>query len=63
MAKYNIVAYPHAKQYGTIEIPNNVPEGKVDDYIKENWEKIQFNEPELDYFCVGFDKELVEGEK
>lgn len=58
--KYSVVAYPYARQYGTIEVPDNVPEAKVDDYIKENWEKIQFNEPDLDYFCVDFDTEKVE---
>lgn len=57
--KYSIVAYPYAKQYGTIEIPDSVPEEEVDSYIETYWEKIKFEEPELDYAGTDFEREKV----
>lgn len=57
--KYSIVAYPYAKQYGTIEVPDNVPEEEIDSYIETYWEKIKFEEPELGYAGTDFERERV----
>lgn len=57
--KYSVVAYPYAKQYGMIEIPDNVPEEEIDSYIETYWEKIKFEEPELDYAGTDFEREVA----
>lgn len=57
--KYSIVAYPYAKQYGTIEIPDSVPKEEIDSYIETYWEKIKFEEPELDYASTDFERERI----
>lgn len=57
--KYSIVAYPYAKQYGTIEVPDNVPEEEIDSYIETYWEKIKFEEPELDYAGTDLERERI----
>lgn len=58
--KYRITAFPYAIQYGTIEVPDDVPEEEIDNYIETYWEKIEFEEPELDYSNTDFDKEKEE---
>lgn len=58
--KYRITAFPYATQYGTIEVPDNIPEEEIDSYIETYWEKIEFEEPELDYSNTDFDKEKEE---
>ena len=55
--KYKITAYPYAIQYGTIEVPDSVPEEEIRHYIEGNWGEIKFGEPELDYSGTDFDKE------
>lgn len=55
--KYKITAYPYAVQHGTIEVPDNVPEEEIDSYIETYWEKIKFEEPELDYAGTDFERE------
>ena len=55
MSKYLITAFPYATQYGKLEIPDDVDE--VKEYIKDHWDDIQFDEPELDYCGTDFDYE------
>lgn len=55
--KYIVRAYPFALQYGTIEIPDDVPEGELNEYIETHWENIKFDEPELDYTGTDFEYE------
>lgn len=55
MSKYLITAFPYATQYGRLEIPDDVEE--VKEYIKDHWNEIQFEEPELDYCGTDFDYE------
>jgi len=49
---YWIVASPYATQYGTIVVPDNV---EPEEYIKEHWDEIDFDEPELDYAGTDFE--------
>lgn len=58
--RYHITASPYATQYGTIEVPDTVPENEVDEYIELHWGDIKFDEPELDY--AGTDYEIEKGE-
>lgn len=57
--KYRITAYPYAIQHGTIEVPDNIPEEDVDMYIEEYWNKIKFEEPDLDYTDTDFERERI----
>ena len=57
MKQYHITAYPYAKQTGTIFVPAGVPDEEIDDYIIEHWDKINFDDPELDYTGTDFDAE------
>lgn len=57
--KYSIVAYPYAKQYGTIEVPDYIPKEDIDTYIEDCWNEIKFEEPELDYHGTDFERERV----
>lgn len=51
----NVTAYPYAVQYGTIEVPKELNEDDVNDYLFEHWNEIKFGEPELDYAGTDFD--------
>lgn len=51
----NVTAYPYAVQYGTIEVPKELNEDDVKDYLYEHWNEIKFGEPELDYVGTDFD--------
>ena len=54
MAKtYLVTAFPYAVQNGKITVPDDVID--VNKYIKNHWNGIEFNEPDLDYFGTDFD--------
>lgn len=56
MAKtYLVIAYPYATQSGTITVPDNTND--VNEYIKDHWDDIEFDEPDLDYCGTDFDIE------
>lgn len=57
--KYSIVAYPYARQYGVIEVPDHIPEEDIDVYIAEHWGEIKFEEPDLDYTDTDFIKKKL----
>lgn len=61
--KYKITAYPYAIQHGVVNVPDNVPEEDIDDYLTEHWGDIKFDEPDLDYAGTDFDKAQVKEEK
>lgn len=52
MREVHITAYPYAAQTGIIEVPDGVDAEK---YIKEHWNEVTFDEPELDYCGTDFD--------
>ena len=48
-----VAAYPYVTQYGKIDVPDNVED--IKEYISDNWDDIDFDEPELDYEGCAFD--------
>ena len=59
MAKtLSITASPYATQYGTIKVPDNLPESEYKSYVNEHFGEIKFGEPDLDY--AGTDLEIDE---
>ena len=60
MKEITIIAYPYATQTGSLMIPDNLNEQEARQYISDNWDNIQFNEPELDYCGTDFDFDLDE---
>lgn len=58
MARYMVTAFPYATQQGPIYVPDEVVktgEEKVREYISNNWNNIEFGEPDLDYAGTDFD--------
>jgi hypothetical protein len=51
----NVTAYPYAVMNGTIEVPANVPDDELDDYVREHFDKVEFGEPQLDFAGTDFD--------
>ncbi len=58
MKTLGITASPYATQYGTIKVPDDLPEDKYKSYVDDHFDKIKFNEPDLDY--AGTDLEIEE---
>ena len=54
MYRVDVVAYPYATVWGRINVPDDVEE--IYDYVREHWDEIDFEEPDLD-FC-GIDYEV-----
>lgn len=49
-----ITAYPFAMQYGRIDIPDDITDPEeARTYIINNWDDIDFDEPDLDYEGCG----------
>lgn len=48
-----ITFYPYATQTATLDIPEDVDD--VNEYIREHWSEIEFDEVELDYCGTDFD--------
>lgn len=59
MNEYEVVAYPYAVQYGTVNVPDTVKPEDVDDYITEHWNDIKFGEANLDYAGTDFEATFV----
>lgn len=58
MKKAYITAFPYATQEGTLEIPENIKTlKKTEEYIREHWNDIDFNDVDLDYAGTDFDFE------
>lgn len=55
METVGVVAYPYARQYGEIQVPEGLSEEEKTEYIKEHWDEIKFGEPDLDYCGTDFD--------
>ena len=55
MKQYRVTAYPYATQTGIISVPASVGDDDIYDYITEYWNKIKFDEPELDYAGTDFE--------
>ena len=51
----SITAYPYAHQEGTLEIPTDLTEDEVREYVKDHFDDIDFDEVELDYVGTDFD--------
>lgn len=47
MKTYNFTASPYATQSGTITVPDDVT--VTEDYIRDHWNEVKLNEPDLDY--------------
>ena len=55
-----VTAYPYAVQYGKIRVPEDVALGseeEIKNYIRDNFNDIVFESPELDYAGTDFDIE------
>jgi len=60
MLEYEVVAYPYAIQYGTINVPDTVKPEDVKNYIEGNWGDIKFEKPvDLDYEGTDFEATFV----
>lgn len=56
--RYRVDAYPYARQTGSVEVPDNVPEDKAMEWIQENWDKVKFSDDlDLDYAGTDFEIE------
>lgn len=55
METIGVTAYPYARQYGEIQVPEGLDEKEKMEYIKEHWNEIKFGEPDLDYCGTDFD--------
>ena len=51
-----VTAYPYATQFGKIEIPDDIDDKDVRDYLSEHFDEIKFEEPELDYCGCDFEE-------
>ncbi len=60
MAVAYITASPYATQEGTLTIPDNLSEEEANKYVKDHWNDIQFNEPDLDYAGTDFELSVEE---
>ena len=50
-----VTAYPYATVNGSIRVPDNLKTyEEVRDYLISNWNKIRFDEPDLDYEGTDF---------
>ena len=58
MKVLEITATPYATQYGTIEVPDDLPEEDYKKYVTEHFDDIKFGEPDLDY--AGTDLDISE---
>ena len=47
MKIYDFTATPYATQHGTITVPDDVV--VTEDYIRDHWNEVKLDEPELDY--------------
>ena len=54
-----IAVRPHAVMYGYLLVPAELEGSSVDNYIRENWSKISFGEPEYSVFGKAFTIEDV----
>jgi hypothetical protein len=54
-----VTVYPYASQEGTIQVPDDIPEEKVGQYIHDHFNDIALGEVSLDYkgTDIEFDKE------
>ena len=57
--KVSVEAYPYACVHGEIDVPDDMEEYKIKQYVFEHWENIEFGEPDLDY--AGTDFEIEKG--
>lgn len=53
--RYWVQAYPFASQDGYIDVPADIPANKVENYIRENFDDIEFEEPDLHYGGTEFE--------
>lgn len=60
---YSVTAYPYATQFGTIEVPADVDEENVRDWIEEHFDEIDFSSPELDYCGTDFDVDIADDDE
>ncbi len=58
---YWITAHPYANQEGCIEVPAEIQDDEVQDWIENHFENIKFEEAQLDYRGADFEygRELV----
>lgn len=52
-----VTATPYTTQYGTIDVPADLPEERYEAYVREHFGEIKFNEPSLDYAGTDIDIE------
>ena len=58
MKRYSVTALPFATQNGSIWVPDEIVkkgEEHVREYISDNWNDIDFSDPDLDYCGAAFD--------
>lgn len=58
MKRYSVTAFPYATQDGSIWVPEEIVkkgEKHVREYISDNWNDIDFSDPDLDYAGTDFD--------
>lgn len=51
----SVTGYPYATTSGDIEVPDDVKDEELHDYIKEHFDEISFGEPDLDYCGTDFE--------
>ncbi len=51
----HIRAFPFVTQDGTIEIPEDLPDGKLKEWVWDHWDEIRFGDPETDYAGTDFE--------
>ena len=53
-----VTATPYATQYGTIDVPEDLPEDEYEEYVHNHFGDIKFGEADLDY--AGTDLDISE---
>ena len=53
--KVTVVAYPVAKQFGQIEVPDELSDNEIKKYIRLHWKDVILAKADLDYRDVPFE--------
>lgn len=55
MKRVYVAAYPYAFQEGFINIPDNLKDDEIKNYIAVHFDDVEFSEPDLDYCGTDFE--------
>lgn len=53
----HVTAYPFATVNGTIEVPDDIDENNISEYVSDHFDDIEFDESDIDLDYAGTDLE------